>query len=56
MRALDPVHPVYGFVRHKGYAAPEHRRALEQHGPCAEHRRSWAPITALSQQSLFDRT
>jgi ribonuclease HII len=54
MRTMDPRYPPYGFARHKGYAAPEHRQALLTHGPCAEHRHSWAPIAALAQPSLFD--
>ncbi len=38
MRDLDRVHPQYGLASHKGYATPEHRAALEQHGPCGLHR------------------
>ena len=41
MVGLDPRHPAYGWAVNKGYAAPEHLRALEAHGPCEEHRRSW---------------
>jgi ribonuclease HII len=41
MVALDPDHPVYGWAVNKGYAAPEHMLALEVHGPCVQHRRSW---------------
>lgn len=41
MVALDRDHPVYGWAVNKGYAAPEHMLALEAHGPCARHRRSW---------------
>ncbi|MEP6631620.1 MAG: ribonuclease HII [Lapillicoccus sp.] len=41
MVALDPDHPVYGWAVNKGYAAPEHMMALEVHGPCVQHRRSW---------------
>ncbi len=41
MVALDPDHPVYGWAVNKGYAAPEHMLALEMHGPCVQHRRSW---------------
>lgn len=37
--------PLYGFERHKGYAAPEHIDALKTHGPCALHRRSF--LTAI---------
>ena len=36
--------PVYGFNGHKGYPTPEHLLALREHGPCAEHRRSFAPV------------
>jgi ribonuclease HII len=41
MRELDERYPVYGFCRHKGYVTGEHLRALEEFGPCAEHRRSF---------------
>jgi ribonuclease HII len=46
---LDAIHPGYGFARHKGYPTPEHFAALERLGPCAAHRRSFAPV----QRSLF---
>ena len=45
MIRLAEVHPGYGFERHKGYATAEHLRALEQHGPCVMHRRSFAPVS-----------
>jgi hypothetical protein len=35
---------VYGFARHKGYSTPSHMRALSAHGPCPEHRRSFANV------------
>lgn len=38
MSALEVEYPHYGFAAHKGYAAPEHLRALEQYGPCPVHR------------------
>lgn len=44
MRELDREHPQYGLASHKGYATPEHRAALKAHGPCALHRRSFAPV------------
>jgi len=50
---LDAVHPGYGFARHKGYPTPEHFAALERLGPCAAHRRSFAPV---KQMLLFDMT
>jgi ribonuclease HII len=48
MRALDAVYPQYGFARHFGYATPEHLEALRRCGPCALHRRSFAPVRELS--------
>lgn len=47
MRQLHARYPRYGFTRHKGYGTVAHQRALVLHGPCPEHRRSFAPIRAL---------
>jgi len=44
--ALHAAHPAYGFATHKGYPTPEHLAALREHGPCPEHRRSFAPVRA----------
>jgi len=44
MLALHERWPVYGFAEHKGYATPAHRAALDRHGPCPVHRRSFAPV------------
>lgn len=44
MLALDEMYPEYGFRRHKGYGTAEHLAALGRHGPCIEHRRSFAPL------------
>nr|WP_040158893.1 ribonuclease HII [Mobilicoccus massiliensis] len=41
MVTLSDSHPHYGWAINKGYAAPEHRAALLEHGPCDQHRRSW---------------
>ena len=41
---LHSRHPQYGFDGHKGYPTPEHLAALRAHGPCPEHRRSFAPV------------
>jgi ribonuclease HII len=51
MEAADREYPAYGFGRHKGYATPEHRDALERYGPCPLHRRTFAGI--WSQMTLF---
>jgi len=53
MRALHEVYPYYGFARHKGYTCPEHLAALRTHGPCLQHRRSFAPVLQAAQAHLF---
>ncbi len=45
---LHERHPNYGFDGHKGYATPAHLAALREHGPCPEHRRSFAPVRDAS--------
>ncbi len=52
MTALDREYPDYGFARHKGYGTAEHLAALRRCGPCAAHRRSFAPVRG--EGSLFD--
>ena len=49
MLELHAHYPHYGFDRHKGYPSAAHRAALLAHGPCPEHRRSYAPVRALLQ-------
>ncbi|HTV21899.1 MAG TPA: ribonuclease HII [Polyangiaceae bacterium] len=44
MRDYDRTYPEYGFAQHKGYPVKQHLLALEQHGPCPIHRRSFAPV------------
>lgn len=48
MRDLDKIYPCYGFARNKGYGTAGHRRALQEHGPCPAHRRTFAPVAALA--------
>ncbi|MFQ6686823.1 ribonuclease HII, partial [Bordetella pertussis] len=43
---LHALYPQYGFDQHKGYGTPQHLSLLREHGPCPEHRRSFAPIKA----------
>ena len=47
MLALHRIHPWYGFDRHKGYPTASHLAALREHGVCAAHRRSFAPVRVL---------
>ena len=51
---LDQQYPQYGFARHKGYGTAEHLQALRLHGPCPEHRGSFAPV-AQAAQTLRER-
>jgi ribonuclease HII len=44
---LDARYPEYGFAHNKGYGTPEHLAALDRHGPCAIHRRSFAPVAQM---------
>ena len=44
MLDMDRLYPDYGFARHKGYGTAVHRQRLQQHGPCEQHRRSFAPV------------
>ncbi len=44
---LHETYPHYGFAIHKGYPTAAHLSALREHGPCAEHRRSFGPVKAL---------
>jgi len=44
MSELHADHPSYGFARHKGYSTPTHMKALAEHGPCPEHRRSFVNV------------
>lgn len=50
MLELHQRWPQYGFDRHKGYPTRAHLAALELHGPCPAHRRSFRPV---HQASLF---
>ena len=43
---LHAQYPDYGFVTHKGYPTAQHLAALQRLGPCAAHRRSFAPVRA----------
>jgi ribonuclease HII len=62
MRAWDEVFPEYGLASHKGYATPEHCRALQEFGSSPLHRLSFEPVRAHSrfpvdcnqQLELFD--
>lgn len=46
---MDLAYPQYGFASHKGYGTAEHLVALQQHGACPEHRRTFAPVARVLQ-------
>ncbi len=50
---LDALYPEYGFARHKGYPTAAHIAALRTHGPCPEHRRSYAPVREVCARNLL---
>ena len=52
MVEFDKQYPGYGFAEHKGYSTPRHYAAIEQHGPCRIHRRSFAPFRATQVELL----
>lgn len=56
MVGLDGQFPGYGFAHHKGYSTREHLEALDRLGPCAIHRRTFAPVLQprLALASLAD--
>lgn len=47
MARLCARYPAYGFSLHAGYGTPRHRAALQAHGPCPEHRCSFAPVKGV---------
>lgn len=55
MKEAHRAHPVYGFDQNKGYGTPQHQAALERHGACPLHRRSYSPVQAVMAPFLpFD--
>ena len=44
MHAYDAIWPAYGLSQHKGYPVTKHVAAISKHGPCAIHRRTFAPL------------
>ncbi len=46
MCECDVRYPEYGFAAHKGYGSAAHLAALDAHGPCRLHRRSFGPVAA----------
>jgi len=47
MTEMHELYPQYDFAQHKGYITPDHAAALTRHGPCPEHRMSYANVAAV---------
>ena len=41
MADLHAQYPVYNFIRHKGYPTKAHKQAIQEHGPCPVHRKTF---------------
>jgi ribonuclease HII len=44
--------PEYSFDEHKGYGTAKHLAAIERHGACPIHRKSFAPLKARKPERL----
>lgn len=44
--------PQFNWAGNKGYSAPDHLAAINVHGPCEMHRRSWRPFAAAVPDSV----
>lgn len=58
MVELAEKFPEYGFAKHKGYGTKDHLDAIDAHGVCSIHRRSFGPVARkvssdCRQKSLF---
>ncbi len=44
---MDLAYPQYGFSKHKGYGTAQHLAALQLHGACPEHRKTFRPVAEV---------
>lgn len=52
IKELHQLYPQYGFDKHKGYLTKDHMQALEEHGPCPIHRKTYGPVRKLIEKRL----
>lgn len=52
MTRMHTDFPQYDFATHKGYCTREHQQALEEHGPCPQHRRRFVNVRRASRFGL----
>ena len=53
MARLATRYPHYGWERNAGYGTPVHCRAMAEVGVTLHHRRAFAPVRALLQETLM---
>ena len=53
MCRLHEEYPAYGFAQHMGYGTAAHMAALQAHGACPQHRRSFGPVKLLLDQATL---
>ncbi len=46
MRELDKTYPEYGLARHAGYGTKFHFEAIQKHGACAIHRKTFRGVVS----------
>jgi len=51
MVAMETDHPGYGFAVHKGYSTAAHSAALNELGPCSQHRQSFINVRRVASGS-----
>jgi len=56
MRKLHEEYPHYNWQKNKGYGTLEHRKAIEAHGICKYHRRSFNIIPAQLEIAFEETT
>jgi ribonuclease HII len=44
MASFHQVYPEYLFIRHKGYPTVAHKQAIQDHGPCPVHRKTFKGV------------
>ena len=44
---IDLAYPQYGFAKHKGYGTAQHLAALQAHGACPQHRKTFRPVAEV---------
>ena len=49
---MDQLYPHYGFARHKGYGTASHLTALQEHGACEHHRKTFRPVADVLSRAV----